>query len=540
MVILYRYDDEGTVKDELSEDGEYVHSYYEFTFWDGKTFKFNRKDNSPYDDDARVGIKRYHPINGYKYVFLTFNVEKIINGHYIDPELSNNIENSLREYLTSKGFIVINENQKMSSDNIYTLCCQYDFAINYNGPSQIAISLIDGSRNIWSCLKDGNSLSKWGDMKKGLAKIYKEFDQIDYHFNPQMRIHEKEVSKRKLLPKLLISKWSEERIISYLDKGKISPIEGVYKNYDGGGMYAILKENNKYYGIVIKKEDKNEFFENGDARYEFTPIEGGVYDAIIYLINTKRTGLAALDGRILTISYKIDGTTINDKYLKTYPNSESTIKQTIESPDTPKSSGSGVVIANGIVATNYHVIEDANKIEVALNVNGSPESYTATVLCVDKQNDLALLSIKDEKYQGSNPPPFKIMNSTADVGTSIFTMGYPLSNVLGEEVKVTDGIISSRTGFDGDVTTYQISAAIQPGNSGGALFDKKGNLVGITNAGVQSAQNVGYAIKSTYLLNLIDSAPINITIPKGQDMSRTELPEILKAFTPFVALIKVF
>lgn len=52
-------------------------------------------------------------------------------------------------------------------------------------------------------------------------------------------------------------------------------------------------------------------------------------------------------------------------------------------------------------------------------------------------------------------------------------MGYPLTSYMGEEVKITDGIISSKTGYEGDIVTYQISAPIQPGNSGGPLFDKK-------------------------------------------------------------------
>lgn len=54
----------------------------------------------------------------------------------------------------------------------------------------------------------------------------------------------------------------------------------------------------------------------------------------------------------------------------------------------------------------------------------------------------------------------------------MFALGYPMSDILGEEIKVTDGIISSKTGYQGDVVTYQISVPIQPGNSGGPLFDK--------------------------------------------------------------------
>ena len=83
-----------------------------------------------------------------------------------------------------------------------------------------------------------------------------------------------------------------------------------------------------------------------------------------------------------------------------------------------------------------------------------------------------LLKIKDNRFNNLQPIPYSFGSGTKDVGTSVFAMGYPKLSYLGEELKVTDGIISSKTGYQGDITTYQISAPIQPGNSGGPLFDK--------------------------------------------------------------------
>lgn len=163
-------------------------------------------------------------------------------------------------------------------------------------------------------------------------------------------------------------------------------------------------------------------------------------------------------------------------------------------------------------------------------------------MSVDKTNDLALITIKDEKFKPLKPAPYRIAMSASEVGTSVFTMGYPITNLLGEEMKITDGLISSKTGFKGNATEYQISAPIQPGNSGGALFDLNGNLVGITNAGIKDndVENVNYAIKTNYLLNLIDSAPIDIELPKGENLSNKTLPELIKAYKPYVAIIKVY
>ena len=81
-------------------------------------------------------------------------------------------------------------------------------------------------------------------------------------------------------------------------------------------------------------------------------------------------------------------------------------------------------------------------------------------------------------------------------------------SLMGTEIKFTDGKISSKTGMQGDITSYQISVPIQPGNSGGPLFDYDGNLIGITTSTINRkydmTENVNYAVKTSYLKNLID------------------------------------
>ena len=204
-------------------------------------------------------------------------------------------------------------------------------------------------------------------------------------------------------------------------------------------------------------------------------------------------------------------------------------------------SGSGFILSkDGIVATNFHVIDGANGIDVFINRNGTIKTYKAKVLISDKTNDISLLKIEDDSFVNFSSIPYAIKTSIQDVGTGVFTLGYPMSNILGEEIKVTDGIISSKTGYKGDIVTYQISAPIQHGNSGGPLFDKQGNIVGITNAGVEDAQNVGYAIKTSYLKNLIDVAPTSITLPTNNSISGLSFTEKIKRLTPYVVLIKIY
>mgnify|MGYP003302924954 CR=1 FL=1 len=122
----------------------------------------------------------------------------------------------------------------------------------------------------------------------------------------------------------------------------------------------------------------------------------------------------------------------------------------------------------------------------------------------------------------------------------IFTMGYPMAQVMGSEIKVTDGIISSKTGYEGQISAYQISAPIQPGNSGGPMFDKEGNLVGITSAGIPGANNVGYAIKSSYLYQLMDAAPISIDNITDLNSKPNDFVKLIKEFVPYVVMVLIY
>jgi S1-C subfamily serine protease len=117
---------------------------------------------------------------------------------------------------------------------------------------------------------------------------------------------------------------------------------------------------------------------------------------------------------------------------------------------------------------------------------------------------------------------------------------------MGSNYKVTDGIISSKSGIADDVRYYQISVPIQPGNSGGPLFNKEGNVIGITSARLNSkavgtqVENVNYAIKSSYLLNLYNMLPSPTKISSTSQVASKELQDQVKVLKNYVCLIKVF
>ena len=254
------------------------------------------------------------------------------------------------------------------------------------------------------------------------------------------------------------------------------------------------------------------------------------------------------------INYVVDNKTpyltmdigIGSPFIKTFPkpifNKETEIKTKIKTGEWA-GNGSGIIITkSGYIITNHHVIEDADDIEVEFIINNEVQKFNAEIVQSDKVNDLAIIKIFDINFDGLDNLPYNFKARSSDVGTKVYAYGYPMAlSLMGKEIKVTDGMINSKTGYGGNVTTYQITAPIQPGNSGGPLFDDKGNFIGINSAGLSKdvADNVGYTIKSSYVLNLIDVLPKSIDLPSSTKLQSLPLTEQIKEISKYVVLVKV-
>ncbi|ESQ73959.1 serine protease [Asticcacaulis sp. AC402] len=167
-------------------------------------------------------------------------------------------------------------------------------------------------------------------------------------------------------------------------------------------------------------------------------------------------------------------------------------------------SGSGVLIAPGLVVTNAHVIEDGVSLEL-----GRSRAKLKPV-AADMLHDLALLEGEVE----GDPLPLRY-NAPLWLGEGILAAGFPLMDVLGSDLKVTTGNISGLTGSHGDVSRFQFTAPIGSGSSGGAISDEAGNLVGITASSLAHgnmrergsiSENVNFAIRAALVYEMIAAA----------------------------------
>ena len=202
----------------------------------------------------------------------------------------------------------------------------------------------------------------------------------------------------------------------------------------------------------------------------------------------------------------------------------------------PNGTGSGFAInIDGYIATCNHVIVGARTIQVK-GVNGNFEKgLNARVVTVDDKNDLAILKIEGIRFPTL---PYSFSSVLSDVGEDVFVLGYPQTQHLGEELKLTTGVISSHSGYRGDITTYQISAQALSGNSGCPLFDENGDVIGVVNA-KYIEPNVSYAVKLPYLKILIEKSEIRGIQPTSNSISGKRLADKVKSIRDFVYIIEV-
>jgi S1-C subfamily serine protease len=206
-----------------------------------------------------------------------------------------------------------------------------------------------------------------------------------------------------------------------------------------------------------------------------------------------------------------------------------------------KSTGSGFVVStDGYIVTNHHVVDGANEMEVDLIRDGNVISYKCEVILKDEKSDLAVIKIKDESFKNFKSIPYTIQTKLEEVGTNVYALGYPFAlSTLGNELKYTEGSINARTGMDGNILAYQVSAPVQPGNSGGPLLDYDGNVIGVINSKLFYADNVAFAVKANYILNLLYLLPQYPDYPATTSLKGKSASEQVTIMREFVPLIKV-
>src|ERR1039458_9166562 len=212
------------------------------------------------------------------------------------------------------------------------------------------------------------------------------------------------------------------------------------------------------------------------------------------------------------------------------------------SPTNPSFSGTGFFITDdGYLISNYHVVKDATKVRLLTSAG----LIDARVVQVDAANDLALL-----KADGRFAPLPIAASRMVNLGGTGATLGFPHIGMQGFAPKLAKGEIASLSGAGDDPRYFQISVPVQPGNSGGALVDERGNVIGIRSAKLSARaalaasgalpENVNYAVKSSLLLSFLESVPDVLAKLKEPATVDEKFEDVVKSAQGAAVLVLVY
>lgn len=182
--------------------------------------------------------------------------------------------------------------------------------------------------------------------------------------------------------------------------------------------------------------------------------------------------------------------------------------------------GSAFLIGPQIAATNAHVVEGAGRIAAV----GDAGAFDVESLVMDESADIALVRIR-----GCGSPPPVAFRPGFDLapGEQVYSVGFPMSGFLGAGPQITSGMVAGGLGPANDTRLLQITAPIQPGSSGGPVFDWSGRLVGVAVASLSGAQNVNFAVRASLISYLAQS--VGVDVSTADDPSPVAPDRILRA-----------
>ncbi len=200
---------------------------------------------------------------------------------------------------------------------------------------------------------------------------------------------------------------------------------------------------------------------------------------------------------ILLLNRKIDQVMHNVKLQDNKINVVLASNSKVPANEVATKGGSSFLInGKGYLATNAHVVEGASTIIVQ---NNKGQEFKAVIAHIDNLRDLAILKIEDIDFKPLTSLPYNIRKTAAELGEPVFTLGFPR-----DEIVYNEGYMSAKTGYKGDTSTCQIAVSANPGNSGGPVFNRNGEVIGILSKAQSKAEGVVFAIKSRSVYETMD------------------------------------
>jgi len=425
------------------------------------------------------------------------------------------IAKELRTQASAKGFAVISAVSEVSQADLLKTCVMSGSWSRDLGGGELSVRVVDAPSGalVAEASASGSRLGVGSTVRFLVRKVYSQLGYTGYSEDANRQRILREYPAR---PQLAIT---EDEI----KKGEArNPIEGIWTDtedhYRLGIVPAPAGGSADYVAVVL--QSNSPVWQPGEIKAEIrSTAVSNVFTSTYFMGDKKPAGTS------LTLEHNsmLHGSVATPKgpfdllFIRVWP------KVSEESASAPPASGvasgTGFLLSrSGLLATNWHVVAERKNITVAFP--GWSEPLSAEVVVRDVVNDLAVLRVADAAKVASTCPdlPFQLASSKGvTLGERVSTIGYPLTPMLGSAPKFSEGVVSSKSGWQDDPRSLQISAQVQPGSSGSPLFDSEGNIIGVVVATLDAGkvyqvadaipQNVNFAIKADYLLSLIAMLP---------------------------------
>ena len=195
------------------------------------------------------------------------------------------------------------------------------------------------------------------------------------------------------------------------------------------------------------------------------------------------------------------------------------------------SSGSGFITSSGNnanIITNYHVVEGCDNVIISRNGN----RINSKVLAVDQINDLAIL-----KAKLNSSKVYSVSENDVQLLEDVIIAGYPLGKEVSAAIKISKGSVSSLAGWGNNYSNFQTDAALNQGNSGGPIINKKGNVIGVAVANYgkkEGIESFNFGIKSSTLRAFANSNNVVFSPPNNRILDNIELGKLITEATVFL------
>jgi S1-C subfamily serine protease len=452
--------------------------------------------------------------------------------------------------------LTVSETRVMAKTNVFSL-----YRLDDKQPEVILITeYLKGGKARY--FKECMSCNKWiSKFEESLESSIRQTE--DSYINLQNGINEEKLRQER-------AKQEVEDLRNYLSTARIHPLEGIWsvdvridKGHDFNFTSQAFQIGIKRLGdsfISIPLESGVPQYERSEKVFQRTaepnvflmqgyfPDHDYISTATVY---QKSDGVVDFSMQLPKAEVRRIAKTYNSTYdgdlkltyrlIKIFPMPVTDApKKDAEEPAHWTATGSGFAVStNGLVATNYHVIEGGKTIYIR-GVNGkTDQKLKAEVVANDKQKDLAILRITDKNFTKITELPYTLASTDEKMGAEVFSLGFPKPGVFGDGLIFTDGKVSATKGLLGNEVNYQMTVPITFGNSGGPIFNKLGQVVGISVAGTLDVEllTASYSVKSKYLIDLLKTVTDYGTGHKQE--SNNSLEEQVEAYKNFVYLIEV-